>query len=587
MQLTKLTRFIKPHGWWFVFALVFTLTGVGSALIPPSLAGRVVDNVFVASVRDGDFASRTGLLATLIIGIVLATGGRALSIFLRNTFIEIASQRTLRDLKQTMYDHIQGLSFDFFHRNRTGELMARMTNDVEMVRGALVLGVMHGATGIFYVLSSAVILFSLNWQLAIVSVIASPFLFIATRRLRTSIYPRFQEVRAQYSSLNTAVQENISGIRVVKSLMRYNEELDKFTRENHGLTEKRDAALNVWVKYMPMIEFLSSISSVIVLLAGGLMVIQGTITLGRWVEFNSYLWMLVTPMRMLGEVVNQIALAESSTERLFEVLDTEPNIASPPNPVRPEKIRGEVEFRGVSWSADGKEILTDIDLHARPGATIAIMGATGSGKSSLVHLIPRFYDPDRGQVLVDGVDVREIDLRMLRENVALVAQETFLFSETMYNNLTYGAQKPMEYVQRVAVQSQAHFFIKSMSDGYETVVGERGVGLSGGQKQRASIARALLKEAPILILDDSTSSVDMETEALIQKALRNLEHNVTTFIIAHRISSVKHADEIIILDHGRVVERGNHDELMKHDGVYAEYFRVQYADAGSMGERSA
>lgn len=583
MQLIKLAPFMRPHRWWFVAALFFTLTGVGSALIPPTLAGRIVDTVFVAAVRDGDFAARSGILLSLILGIVLATGGRALSIFLRNTFIESASQKVVRDLKQRMYDHIQSMSFDFFNRTRTGELMARMTNDVEMVRGALALGVMHGATGLFYVIGSSVILFALDWRLAIVAVIASPFLFWATFQLRRTIYPKFQEVRAQYSALNTAVQENISGIRVVKSLMRYDHELEKFRVQNIGLTEKRDAALGVWARYLPLIEFLSGAAGVLVLLAGGFMVIRDQITLGRWVEFNSYLWMLVTPMRMLGEVVNQIALAESSTERLLEILEAKPNISNSAHPIRPGTIRGEVEFRNVSWSSAGSPILSGINLHARPGSTIALMGATGSGKSSLVHLIPRFYDPDEGEVLIDGIDARELDLATLRNNIGLVAQETFLFSETMYNNLTYGRRQPMEYVQRVAVQTQSHFFITSMSDGYDTVVGERGVGLSGGQKQRASIARALLKRAPILILDDSTSSVDMETEALIQSALRNLEHRVTTFIIAHRISSVKHADEILMLDGGRIVERGTHEELLDQDGVYAGYFRVQYADAERLG----
>jgi ATP-binding cassette subfamily B protein len=366
--------------------------------------------------------------------------------------------------------------------------------------------------------------------------------------------------------------------------MRYDYELSKFRKQNEGLTEKRDEALRVWARYMPVIEFLSGFASVLVLLAGGLMVINGSITLGRWVEFNSYLWMLVHPMRLLGDVVNQIALSESSTERIMEILETEANIKSPDHPVRREGIRGEVEFRGVRWEVNGKTVLEDINLHAEPGTTVAIMGATGSGKSSLVHLIPRFYDPTEGAVLVDGVDLRELDLRLLRENVALVAQETFLFSETMYNNLTYGRQgSPMEFVQRVAVQTQAHFFINSMSERYETVVGERGVGLSGGQKQRASIARALVKQAPILILDDATSSVDMETEALIQKALRNLEHKVTTFIIAHRISSVKHADQIVVLDHGKVAERGTHAELLRAGGIYASYYEVQYADAARLG----
>ena len=291
------------------------------------------------------------------------------------------------------------------------------------------------------------------------------------------------------------------------------------------------------------------------------------------------------PMRMLGEVVNHYSLASASAERLFEILETEPHVASAPDAITPFSIKGEVEFRNVSWSADGQPVLKDISFHAKPGSTIAIMGATGSGKSSLVHLIPRFYDPDEGSVLIDGLDAREINLPVLRENVGLVAQETFLFSETMYNNITFGRRgAPPEFVQRIAGQTQAHMFIQSMTDGYDTVVGERGVGLSGGQRQRASIARTLLTEAPILILDDATSAVDMETEALIQRALNNLDHRVTTFIVAHRISSVKHADEILVLADGEIVERGTHEQLVAAGGEYSKIFEVQFQDAGGFGE---
>ncbi len=312
------------------------------------------------------------------------------------------------------------------------------------------------------------------------------------------------------------------------------------------------------------------------------MVIKGRITLGTWVQFNGYLWMIVQPMRTLGDVANQVAMAESSAERLCEILDRRPAVVSPASPRRPERIKGDVELRDVSWAVDGHMILRGISLHAPAGSTIAIMGPTGCGKTSLVNLIPRFFDPDKGQVLVDGIDVRELDLAQLRGSVGLVAQETFLFSDSLYGNLTYGEEDaPIERVREAAALAQAEEFIAPLEEGYETLVGERGVGLSGGQKQRAAIARALLKQAPILILDDATSSVDMETETRIQRALRDLEARATTFIIAHRISSVLHADQILIMDHGQIVERGRHAELMRRGGLYAEYFRVQY------GERSA
>ena len=564
-----------------------SLVVVGLALLPPYLVKQIVDGVFVASVADGNFASRRMLLLGLVGTILGIAVVRAVFIFLRNTAVEIYSQRATRDMKQKLFDHIQSQSFDFFHNTRTGELMARMTNDMEMIRGLFAQGLMNGVSGVFFFVGSAVLVFSLSWQIAVASMLASPFLFLVTFRMRREVQPAITDVRAQFSALNTTVQENISGIRVVKSFMRHDFEHEKFRVENEGLTKKRNVSMKIWARWMPLMEFFSGIASAIVLLVGGWLVIHGRISLGTWVQANGYLWMLITPMRSLGDVANQLAMAAASAERVWEIMDATPTITNPPAPLRPARIRGDVELRGVWWGLGGRPLLRDINIRAPAGSTVAIMGPTGSGKSSLVHLITRFYDPDKGQVLIDGIDARELDLAVLRENVGLVAQETFLFSETLYNNLTYGREgAPLELVKKVAEQSQAEEFIRPLADGYETVVGERGVGLSGGQKQRAGIARALMKQAPILILDDSTSSVDMETEARIQAALRNLDHRATTFIIAHRISSVIHADEIVVLDHGEIVERGKHEELLARGGLYAQYFEVQFAGQHRPGERA-
>ena len=569
--------FTRRHIGWLILGMIFVVTGVSASMFPPTLARRVVDEIFIPA-ANGTPGGGPDLLLLLVLGIAAATIIRAGSILAKSLALETFSQRVLRDIRRKLYDHIQELSFAFFHKTRTGELMARMTGDMEAVRMFLVVGFMHGATGLLYFTFSASILFSIDWRLALFAVAGSPFLFIFTFALRKRISPKFRAMREQYSDLNTAVQENISGIRVVKALMRYDYELEKFRKENRGLSDSRNAALVVWARYMPVIEFLSGIASALILVAGGWMVIREIITVGVWVQFNGYLWMLVMPMRMLGEVVNSYSLASASADRIREVLETDAHIKNAPNPILPKgAMNGEIEFRNVSWRVDGQTILSDIDIRAAAGSTIAIMGATGSGKSSLIHLIPRFYDPDEGAVLIDGIDIRELDVNYLRSNVGLVAQETFLFSESMYNNLTFGRRGvSSEFVKQVAVQTQAHEFIRSMSDGYGTVVGERGVGLSGGQKQRASIARTLLKEAPILILDDATSAVDMETEMLIQRALRKLEHKATKFVIAHRISAIKHADEIIILDHGRIAERGTHDELLSAGNHYAEIYDVQY-----------
>ena len=578
-------RSARPHNGWAVLSIAFSVLVVAAALVPPAIAQRIVDYVFVPSVKEGSFSSRTTLLLSLIAALVVANVLRAGLIFLRNNMVEVYSQRAQRDLKQRLYDQIQAQSFGFFHNTRTGELMARMTNDVEMVRGLLAQGLLQGASGILFFIGAAVLLAVLNWQLALISALASPWLFITALRLRKSMRPTTTEVRAQFSRLNTRVQENISGIRVVKAFMRHAYELMRFQKENSGLTAARNRNLAVWARYLPALEFFSGISSAIVLLAGGWMVIKGRITLGTWVQFNGYLWMIVQPMRTLGDVANQVAMAESSAERLCDILDTRPAVMSPASPRRPQRISGDVELRNVSWAVDGHEILKRISLHAPAGSTIAIMGPTGCGKTSLVNLIPRFFDPGEGQVLVDGIDVRELDLKQLRGSVGLVAQETFLFSDTLYGNLTYGKEDaPIERVREAAVTAQAEEFIAPLEEGYETVVGERGVGLSGGQKQRASLARALMKQAPILILDDATSSVDMETETRIQQALRDLEARATTFIIAHRISSVLHADQILVMDHGEIVERGRHAELVRRGGLYAEYFRVQYGGRGGNGD---
>ena len=580
--LRRLLQATRPHTGWAVLSVVFSILVVAAALVPPAIAQRIVDHVFVPSVKEGDFSSRTMLLVSLLTALVAANVLRAGLIFLRNNLVEVYSQRAQRDLKQRLYDQIQAQSFGFFHATRTGELMARMTNDVEMVRGLLAQGLLQGASGIFFFIGAAALLSVLNWRLALISALASPWLFITALRLRTSMRPTTAAIRAQFSRLNTRVQENITGIRVVKAFMRHAFELTRFQKENAGLTAARNRNLSVWARFLPALEFLSGISSAIVLLAGGWMVIRGRLTLGTWVQFNGYLWMIVQPMRTLGDVANQVAMAESSAERLCEILDTRPAVVSPAAARRPARIKGDVDLRDVSWAVGGHAILSGINIHAPAGSTIALMGPTGCGKTSLVNLIPRFFDPDQGHVLVDGIDVRELDLKQLRGSVGMVAQETFLFSDTLYGNLTYGQEDaPIEHVREAAALAQAEEFIAPLEEGYQTVVGERGVGLSGGQKQRASLARALMKQAPILILDDATSSVDMETETRIQKALRKLEARATTFIIAHRISSVLHADQILVMDHGQIVERGRHAELIRGGGLYAEYFRVQHGGGRS------
>lgn len=580
MSVRKIYSFARPYTLQMILGVFLAILGVAAALVPPEIAKRIIDTVYTAEgLRPENFAHKERELLLLLAVMMAAVTLRSLCMFLRNITLESYGQKVIKRLKQALYDHLQSQSFDFFHKNRTGELMARMTGDIDAIRDVLAQGTIKLSFGVFYIILTTVVLFSLNIKLALLVALPTPLVGLTAWIFSKKMLPRFKKTRERYSALNAVVQESITGIRVVKTFNRQDYEMEKFDTKNEELTEARNDALAVWAVFMPILELLSNLSTVLLILVGGIMAIRGTITVGLWVQFSGYLWMLIMPMRMTGEVINAFSMASASGERVFAILDSGREIANPKNPVTPDKIEGRVEFRNVTWEREGNRILDDINLTAPKGSVIALMGPTGSGKSSLVNLISRFFDPTSGEVLVDGINVKEMDLATLRHHVSVVMQEPFLFSETIYNNISYGKiNADMNDVRRSARRSHAHGFISGMTDSYNTVVGERGMGLSGGQKQRASIARALIKEAPILILDDSTSAVDMETEELIQESIRHEGSDTTTFIIAHRISSVVSADEIIYLENGKIVERGTHRELLELKGRYYETYATQYRD---------
>jgi ATP-binding cassette subfamily B multidrug efflux pump len=589
MSVKKIFSFARPFYGQLFFGILLAFTGVSAALVPPEIAKRVIDNIFTTEgLRAENIEGKERELLILLTIMVGAALLRSLSMFFRNIILESFGQKVIKKLKQALYDHLQSLSFDFFHKNRTGELMARMTGDIEAIRDVLSQGTIKLCFGFFYIVMTTLVLFSLNIKLALLVALPTPFVGLMAYLFSKKMRPRFMENRERYSDLNGAVSESISGIRVVKTFNRQAFEFEKFDNKNDELAASRNRSLAVWANFMPVLELLSNLSTVLLILVGGIMAINGTITIGLWVQFSGYLWMLIMPMRMTGEVVNAFSMASTSAERVFTILETGKDIENPPNPVKPDKIEGVVEFRNVSWEREGNLILKNINLKAEKGSVVALMGSTGSGKSSLINLISRFFDPTSGEILVDNINVKDMDLKTLRCHVAMVMQEPFLFSETIYNNISYGKHDAsMGDVRRSARRSHAHGFISGMTDSYDTVVGERGMGLSGGQKQRASIARALLKESPILILDDSTSAVDMETEELIQESIQHEGSETTTFIIAHRISSVVNADQILYLEDGEIVERGTHKELLALKGRYYETYVTQYSDnAQEMGENT-
>jgi ATP-binding cassette subfamily B protein len=434
---------------------------------------------------------------------------------------------------------------------------------------------------IFAIISMSMI----NLKLTLFMISITPIIAFFTLKMTKVVGPTFFAIRESFSRLNSVVQENISGNRVVKAFAREDYEIEKFRKANHNYRENNLKAAGIWEKYLPVLDSLAGTLSVIMILAGGILVINKSMTLGDLVVFNGYIWALNNPMRMSGWLVNDVERFFASTIKIRELLNAEPKIKNDfeIQDVRP--IKGNVEFRNVSFNYGKEEILKNVSFKVKRGETIGILGPTGSGKSTLINLMCRFYDSTSGSIYIDGVDITEYDVKTLRSNIAVAMQDIFLFSDTIEGNIAYGnPSASLEQVEKVARVAEAHDFIVDMADGYDTIIGERGVGLSGGQKQRIALARALLKNPSILMLDDTTSSVDMETEFKIQSEVNSIYKNQTNFIVAHRISSVKDANLILVLDDGKIVERGTHDELIQQGGYYYSVYQTQLGDFDAFKE---
>lgn len=555
----------------FVFAILLHALLIAINLITPHISRLIVDDVIKGDQRD--------LLPILLTVLLAAALVKGVTMFIRSLLFEGYSQDCLYDLRNDMYTHLQELPFSFYDNNRVGELMSRMTGDLEGIRVFLASGIPIFFENIIYFFGTAIILLIMNAKLAIVTLVVTPLIAVVAYKFNRLIRPKYSEIREQQASLNTAAQENISGVRVVKAFAREDFEIEKFKKENIKNQNLNIQASHISGTYFPIMDFLSSVCLVVLIWVGGSMVSSGEITLGTIVAFNGYLWMLIMPMRMLGWITNMAAQAATSGKRVFDILDTGSAIKEKEVPHNPEEFQGDITFNDVGFRYRKQSVLSGVDFHAPAGSTIAIMGATGSGKTSLINLIERFYDRTSGTILVDGVDIKDWSLKRLRNEIAIVMQETFLFSDTIEGNILYGkTDATREEVIEAAKAADAHDFIMETPMGYDTIVGERGTGLSGGQKQRIAIARAIIKDPGILIMDDCTSALDMETEHTIQQALDKVQKNRTTFIIAHRVSSVRKADEILILENGRIAERGNHQELMDHGGLYYEMVNQQYKD---------
>lgn len=578
--MKKISTYLREHMWAYIGVTICLIVGVGLDMLAPLLTKQIIDDVILGN--------NIGKLKFLLLGILGIGVGRCFFMYIKEFGCDILGSTIATKMRKQLFNHIQSLSTEFFDRTNTGELMSRVKEDIDRIWDAL------GFVGLLIVevvVHTSVVLFCmyrLNWKLAIlptIGMIICGFLAIYMEKKLGNVY---EEISEENAALNTVAEENLAGVRTVKAFAREKHEITKFLSHNKRYYDLNMKQSKLFVKYHPMFSFVSKLLPIIVLLIGGGMVINGEFSLGSLGAFVEYSNNIVWPMEMLGWLTNSFSSAVASNKKLKKIYAEKPAVIEKANPVLLESVKGKVTFDNVSfYKIDKKKeneetkvhILEDISFTVMPGKTIGIMGATGAGKSSLIYLLQRLYDCTGGQVLLDDVDVKDLSMKQLRGNISLVMQDIFLFSDTISENVRLGKRDSVDFhaIREASHDAQASEFIEKMENKYETIIGERGVGLSGGQKQRISIARALAKQNPILVMDDSTSALDMETEHMIQQTLNALE-NTTKIIIAHRISSVRHADEIIVLDGGHIAERGTHESLLAMKGLYHETYLAQYGE---------
>lgn len=571
--LLRILRYLKPYWRRLSLAYIALFTALGLQLTIPQVLGRVVDH----GLMSGDavyLAKAAGL-------IVLLSAFQGIFTFGRTYLIQYIAEGVAYDLRNQLYRQLQALSFSYYDQAQTGQLMSRVTDDVNNIRGMLMMTLRALVLSVAMLTGVSIILVRLDRQLALVALAVMPPLVWWSLRFGVIIRPLFLRVQQQFGVMTSALQENVAGARVVRAFAQEARESARFEAELEALFQRNIVTARKWSFSYGLMLLLSGMSLGAVLWYGGYRVIAGAMTVGTLVAFNRYLTMLADPVRWLGFIVNRIARAIASGERIFEVLDTKPMIAERAQAIDLRPMRGTVVFDNVGFAYAGarREALSDVTFTARPGERIALLGPTGSGKSTIISLLPRFYDVTSGSITIDGHDIRDLTLSSLRGQIGSVLQETFLFSSSVAENIAYGKPDATRAeIIAAAEAARAHEFISAMPDGYDSIVGERGVTLSGGQKQRLAIARAILMNPRILILDDATSSVDSETEYYIQEALETLMRERTSFVIAQRLSTTKQADLILVLERGRIIERGTHVELLSLGGHYARIYDVQLRD---------
>lgn len=582
IQVKWLWDNLKGYRKKYCIALILSVLCNILYITSPYFQSQIVD-IFISNEHAVEnLIEKRDLLLCLIGGMVFFTLIRVCFQYACNMYYETASQGMIYRIRTGLFRNIENQDMEFYDTFRTGDLMTRMTGDLDMCRHMVSWVIKGIVESVALFLASMVYFFIIDWHTAICILMVTPSIFLITRRLSREAGPAHAAVREKSSALNTAAQENISGNRVVKAFAREEYEIERFSEKNTEYADANKKAAKIWLKYQPFMDFAAGMLGIVLLLCGGLFMIHRQLTMGQYIAISGLLWAVSNPMRNMGSYVNDFNRFLASAKKIMEICAVSPEIVDRKEGVETEdRLKGEVEFRDVSFRIDDKQILDHISFKIPAGKTYAVMGATGSGKTSLINLIPRLYDVDQGEVLIDGINVKNYKLKNLRKNIGIAAQDVLLYSDTIDGNIAFGdLSLSEEEVIQCAELSDADEFIRKLPEQYETIVGERGVGLSGGQKQRISLARAIAIKPAILILDDTTSAVDMETEAMIQDSLQNdLGFTCTKIIIAQRISSAKNADQIMILEDGRITAIGRHEELIQQDGYYKQIYELQSGTA--------
>lgn len=569
--MKKITSYIGKHWIAYVFAITCMVGAIALDMLYPFLIKSIVDDV----IKGGQL----GLLKQLLIGIVIVGVGRCIFGYLKEFTFDRLASKIGSEIRKDLFSYLQTLSIRFFHNTNTGELMARVKDDVDKLWNVLGFVSMLIIEVVIHVSSVLYCMFYLNWRLAFLPLFVMAACGIIAVIMERKLDVVYEDISEENAVLTSVAEENLAGVRTVKAFAREKHEIMKFLSHNNRYYELNIRQSNVLVKYDPYFSFVGKLLPVLVTILGGIEVLNGRMTLGGLVAFVDYSGNCTWPMEMMGWLSNELGAATASYKKIKKIYEEKPEIANIEQPEELEAVAGDVTFEEVGFGIGDKQILKNISFTLKPGKTLGIMGETGSGKSSIIHLLQRFYDVTEGAIRLDGIDIRNLTLKQLRSSVAVVQQDVFLFSDTIEENVKMGQRgtMPFEEVKTAVHHAQAGDFVEKLEEQYTTVIGERGVGLSGGQKQRISIARALAKKSPVLVLDDATSALDMETEHEMQKTLNSLK-GITKIIVAHRISAVRNADEIIYLKDGEIAERGTHEELLALKGLYYETFKAQYGD---------